>query len=248
MNILIFLLILFCATCTSKAQDKELKLDPKLTEVWEPEPRKVTPGNNNLAPSDAIVLFDGKDFSAWENKEGAKPEWKIVDNYFQVVPGKGIIKTKQGFGSVQLHIEWRSPVNDQDKGQGRGNSGIFLMGKYELQVLDSYNNQTYANGQAGSIYKQYIPLVNACRPPGEWQNYDVIFTAPKFNKDGILISPARMTVLHNGILIQNNVVLKGNTVYNTLPKYEAHPEKLPLILQDHSDEVSFRNIWLRELE
>jgi hypothetical protein len=159
----------------------------------------------------------------------------------------GDIRTKRGFGDCQLHIEWRTPAEVKGEGQGRGNSGVFLMGRYELQVLDSYNNSTYVNGQAGSMYKQYIPLVNVCRPPGEWQSYDVIFTAPQFNADSSLKSPARVTVLQNGVLVQNNVTLWGNTVNEGIPQYIMHPGKLPLVLQDHGDPVSYRNIWIREL-
>ncbi len=158
----------------------------------------------------------------------------------------GGIETKQKFGDFQLHIEWRTPAEVVGEGQGRGNSGIFMMGKYELQVLDSYVSKTYSNGQAGSIYKQGIPLVNACKGPGEWQTYDVIFMAPEFTEKGSLKSPASITVLHNGVLIQNNFIIKGPTEYNRIPKYEAHG-KGPLMLQDHGNPVSYRNIWVREL-
>jgi hypothetical protein len=228
---------------------QQVQGDPKKTEVWEPVPAMVTPGKTPAAaPADAIVLFDGKNLNQWQAKKGGAAKWKLEpDGAMTVVKGTGDIMTKQGFGSCQLHIEWRTPAKIESEGQGRGNSGIFLMGRYELQVLDSYNNRTYANGQAGSIYKQHIPLVNASRKPGEWQVYDVIFTAPTFFSDGNMASPAKFTVFHNGVLIQNNVELRGNTVYIGQPFYEAHGNKEPIILQDHGNPVSFRNIWIREL-
>ncbi|MEQ8338872.1 MAG: DUF1080 domain-containing protein [Cyclobacteriaceae bacterium] len=229
------------------AQDKEDKFPASATELYLDVP-KVTPGNNNEPPSDAIVLFDGKNLSHWKKEsKDSLPGWKIENGELVVVPKKGGIATKQSFGDVQLHIEWMSPVMKGETGQGYANSGIFFMGKYELQVLNSHENETYSNGQAGSIYKQYAPLVNASRPPGTWQEYDVIFTAPKFSEKGTLVSPARITVFHNGVLIQNNVSLWGNTSYKGLPKYTKHAEKLPLALQDHTDPVRYRNIWIREL-
>jgi hypothetical protein len=165
-----------------------------------------------------------------------------------VAGGTGNIKSKQGFGDCQLHIEWRTPAIVKGEGQGRGNSGIFFMGLYELQVLDNYNNVTYSNGQAGSIYKQRMPLVNASRKPGEWQTYDVVFTAPRFNEDGTVKAAARITVLHNGVLVQNNIEIWGATEYIGTPGYTKHADKLPFILQDHGDAVSYRNIWVRELQ
>lgn len=222
--------------------------DPKATEVWEPIPKIVQPGKtNDLPPSDAIVLFDGKDLSAWLNRNNQPAQWKVEDNAFTVVKGTGDIHTAQKFGDCQLHIEWRTPEKVEGESQGRGNSGIFFMGQYELQVLDSYNNRTYSNGQAGSIYKQHIPLVNASRGPGEWQKYDVVFTAPKFNADGTVSAPARITVFHNGVLVQNNVEIKGSTAYIGKPEYKKHGEKESLSLQDHGNPVSYRNIWIREL-
>ena len=221
-------------------------LDPKLTEVWEPVPAKVTPGENNAPPSDAIILFDGKDLNEWTNGKGGKAKWIVEDGAMTVKPKTGAIKTKQKFGDFQLHIEWRTPTEIVGEGQGRGNSGIFMMEKYELQVLDSYESVTYPNGQAGSMYKQSIPLVNACKGPGEWQTYDVIFMAPEFTEKGTLKSPARITVLHNGVLIQNNFELKGPTEFNKIPMYWPH-EKGSLMLQDHGNPVSYRNIWVREL-
>ncbi len=220
---------------------------PADTEVWEPVPEKVTPGEGTRPPSDAIVLFDGTDLAQWESEEREPAPWNVSEGIMTVVPKSGNIKTKQSFGSCQLHIEWRTPEIIEGKGQGRGNSGIFLMGKYEVQVLDSYNNSTYPNGQAGSLYKQHIPLVNACRAPGEWQSYDIIFMAPEFKKDGTIEKPARITVIHNGVLIQNHVEIMGETVFIGAPKYETHPEKLSLVLQEHNNPVSYRNIWIREL-
>ncbi len=222
--------------------------DPKITEQWQPEPRIVTPGNSNTgAPSDAIVLFDGQNLNQFESSKGGAAKWKIEDNAVTVVRGAGAIKTKQVFGDCQLHIEWRTPAVVKGEGQGRGNSGIFLMGTYELQVLDSYNNRTYSNGQAGSIYKQIPPLVNASRKPGEWQTYDIVFTAPRFNKDSSLKSQARITVLHNGVLIQNDAAIWGATQFIGIATNQKHRDKEPIILQDHGDAVSFRNIWIREL-
>ncbi|HVS66893.1 MAG TPA: DUF1080 domain-containing protein [Thermoanaerobaculia bacterium] len=223
--------------------------DPKLTEVWEPVPPVVVPGAGTAPPSDAIVLFDGSDLSAWKSsRDGGAARWKVEDGAFTVVAGTGPIETRQAFGDVQLHIEWRTPSEVVGEDQGRGNSGVYLMGLYELQVLDSYQNRTYPNGQAASIYKQHIPLVNASRPPGVWQSYDVIFHAPRFAADGALESPATMTVLHNGVLVQDHAVLRGPTLYIGEPEYSAHEPKRPLMLQDHGNPVSFRNAWVRELE
>jgi len=219
-----------------------------LTEIWNPEPKVVAPGKTSQdAPADATVLFNGKDFSAWTGKGGKQIEWTIADGAMTVKGGTGEITSKQGFGDCQLHIEWRTPSVVKGAGQGRGNSGIFLMGKYELQVLDSYNNKTYSNGQAGSIYKQLVPLVNVSRAPGEWQTYDIIFTAPRFAADGRLQSQARITVLHNGVLVQNNQAIWGGTEYIGIAEYKPHSMKESLVLQDHGDAVSFRNIWIREL-
>ena len=236
-------LLLFSTACLGQEEEKP---QPKLTEVWEPVPPVVTPGQGTAPPSDAIVLFDGTDFSNWVDRKGERPKWKIENGAMTVVKKTGAVFTKQKFGDCQLHIEFRSPAEVKGKSQGRGNSGIFLQNRYELQVLDSYDNTTYSNGQCGSIYKQHIPLVNVCRKPGEWQAYDIIYIAPRFNKDGILIAPARMTVLQNGVLIQNNVEIKGITVYRGYPQYKAH-DKAPIQLQDHGNPVSYRNIWIREL-
>lgn len=220
---------------------------PEDTEVWEPEPEIVSPGYSYASPpSDAIVLFSENDLSQWSNKDGEQAPWSVEGDYFTVKPGTGGIQTKQLFTDFQLHIEWRPPMVIQGESQGRGNSGIFLQGKYELQVLDSYNNRTYSNGQAASIYKQHIPLVNAMHGPGVWNSYDVIYTAPRFRNNGELESPAYVTVLHNGVLVQNHVEIKGGTVYIGQPSYEAHGPG-PIMLQDHGNPVSFRNIWIREL-
>jgi hypothetical protein len=222
--------------------------DPKLTEYWAPEPVKVTPGKTQAdPPSDAIILFDGKDASQWGDTAGAPIKWKVENGAMTVVAKTGDIKTKQQFGDCQLHIEWRSPTEIKGEGQGRGNSGIFFMERYELQVLDSYLSKTYVNGQAGSIYKQLPPMVNATRPPGEWQTYDVIFTAPRFYENGLVKSQARITVFHNGVLVQNNSTLWGSTQYIGTAKYEKHGDKGSIVLQDHSNPVSYRNIWIREL-
>lgn len=226
---------------------------PELTEQWTPVPPVVSvPAATNI-PSDAIVLFDGSNLDAWESTDPKKPapRWTLepASRAMVVAPKTGAIRTKASFGDAQLHIEWRAPaeVNPKKTGQGRGNSGIFLMDTYELQVLDSHKNETYVNGQAGSIYKQFPPLANASRAPGEWQTYDVVFIAPRFKTDGTLDTPARMTVFHNGVLIQHDTILRGPTEYRGLPAYKKHAGKLPLSLQDHGDPVAFRNIWIREL-
>lgn len=238
-------LVLLAASLS--AQQKS-SMKPEETEVWSPVPRVVSLTTDKNIPSDAIVLFDGKDHTEWASSRnaGAPIEWTIENGVLTVAPGKGGIQTKREFTDYQLHIEWRSPEVVKGEGQGRGNSGVFMQGRYEVQVLDSYQNETYPNGQAASLYKQYIPLVNATKAPGEWQTYDIIWTAPRFNNDGVLISKARITVLHNGVLVQNNIELDGPTEYIGLPKYKAHGPG-PIALQDHGDLVSFRNIWIREL-
>lgn len=240
---------LFSTGCSLTAFSQDKKVDPPaLTEVWTPVPKVVTPGDTDSgAPSDAIVLFGGKDASAFAGSDGKPVKWKISDGSMTVEKGTGMITTKAAFGDCQLHIEWRSPEVVRGNGQGRGNSGIFLMGKYELQVLDSYNNTTYSNGQAGSIYKQLIPLANATRKPGVWQSYDVIFMAPRLNEDGSVKIPAQITVIHNGVLVQNHATIAGSTQYIGAPSYEKHKDKEPLSLQDHGDAVSYRNIWIRNL-
>ena len=248
MNVKLTLLLAGVAlSAVSNAQNRAGG-DPKLSEIYSPVAPVVTPGKTAAdAPSDAIVLFDGKDASKWVAKDGSAVKWTIENGAMTVKPGSGEIRTKDGFGDCQLHIEWRTPSVVKGEGQGRGNSGIFLMSNYELQILDNYNNKTYSNGQAGSIYKQIVPLANASRQPGEWQTYDVIFKAPRFNENGILVDQARITVIHNGVLIQNNVALWGGTQYIGIASYDKHENKLPIILQDHGDLVSFRNIWIRNL-
>ncbi len=222
--------------------------DPRLTEVWGPVPAQVEPGKNNAPPSDAVILFDGNDLSAWTKADDSgDAEWDVENGILTVKPGTGAIRTRNAFGDCQLHIEWRTPQEVKGKGQGRGNSGVFLMGRYEIQVLDSWDNRTYANGQAGSVYKQHIPLVNASLPPGEWQSYDIVFMAPRFASDGELEKPATITVFQNGVLIQNHVELKGPSVFIGYPSYSPHPERLPIQLQDHNNSVSYRNIWIRDL-
>ncbi len=237
------LIILFPCVGTVEGQQEP---DPAATEVWEPVPPMVTPGTGGAAPSDAIVLFDGTNLSAWADDSGHAARWKVAAGAVTVVAGTGAIRTRQAFGDCQLHIEWRTPAEVKGEGQERGNSGVFLQERYEVQVLDSWNNRTYSNGQAASIYKQYIPLVNASRRPGEWQTYDIFFRAPRFTPDSTLVSPGYVTVVHNGVLVQDHVELKGVTVYRGEPFYLAHGP-LPLLLQDHGTPVSYRNIWIREL-
>ena len=241
----LIILLVVLISIQSFAQKGEKK-EPS-TAIWGPVPAIIDPGNCGSAPSDALVLFDGTNFDEWESTKDGNVKWKIEDGAMTVVKKTGSIRTKKAFGSCQLHIEWRTPKVVAGKSQDRGNSGIFLQSRYEVQVLDSYNNRTYVNGQAGSIYKQYIPLVNACRPPGEWQTYDIIYSAPEFNEDNTLTKPAFVTVLQNGVLIQNHVEIKGNTVHQGQPHYEKHNSKEPIILQDHGCPVSYRNIWIREL-
>ena len=217
------------------------------TAIWGQDPVVITPGNENAPPSDAIVLLDGTNLDEWESTKGGEAKWKLEDGGMTVVKKSGSIRTKKAFGDCQLHVEWRSPAIVVDDSQDRGNSGIFLQERYEVQVLDSYENITYSNGMAGSIYKQHIPLVNACREPGEWQTYDIIFSAPGFKENGEIEKPGYFTVLQNGVLIQNHVELKGLTVHSGKPYYEKHNPKEPIALQDHGCLVSYRNIWIREL-
>ncbi len=238
------ILILLSFSLAAFAQEAKT---PVSTELWEPVPPVITPGEGTAAPSDAMVLFDGTNLNEWTNAKGEPAGWTVADGCMTVKPGTGIIQTKRGFGDCQLHIEWRSPIVVTGESQGRGNSGIFLQNLYEVQVLDCYNNKTYSNGQTGSIYKQSIPLVNACRKPGEWQSYDIIYTAPRFNENGRVAIPGRITVLHNGVLIQNNVEIRGTTEYIGSPRPVLHGMKEPISLQDHDNLVSYRNIWIREL-
>jgi len=209
--------------------------------VW-PEPKVIDPGDTCRAPSDAIVLFNGKDLSKWEGGD----KWLVKDGV--ATSQVASITTKQPFGSCQLHVEFATPAKVEGEGQGRGNSGVYLMNTFELQILDSYKNKTYYDGQCASIYKQYPPLVNASRKPGEWQTYDVVFEAPKFSPAGKLLKPAYMTVLHNGVLVQNHAEILGATMWDKAPAYTRLPAKLPLQLQFHGNPIRFRNIWIRELK
>ncbi|MEM8582987.1 MAG: DUF1080 domain-containing protein [Bacteroidota bacterium] len=222
--------------------------DPVISEQWEPEPRMVTSGQTmNTPPSDAIVLWAGEGSeNMWMHRDSSDLKWSAEGDAMVVKPGSGDILSRRDFGDIQLHLEFRTPAIVDGEGQGRGNSGLYFQGKYEVQILDSYNNRTYSNGQAASIYKQHPPLVNASRPPGEWQTYDVIFTAPRFNADGMRTEMGRITVFHNGVLVQNNVPIYGTTEYRNLPRNEAHGPG-PIILQDHDNLTAFRNIWVREL-
>lgn len=223
---------------------------PEMTEDWSKKPQVVSPGKGTRPPSDAIILYRKRpDLDNWQKANGQPAAWKPRMCGKLEVTRSGSIVSKQPFGDAQFHVEWRAPrkVDPEVSGQGRGNSGFYIMGLYEVQILDSYENETYYNGQAGSVYKQSAPLVNASRKPGKWQSYDIIFRAPRFDSEGKLLSAATLTVFHNGVLIQNHVELKGPTVYAGYPAYFAHDEKLPLLLQDHGNPVQFRNIWVREL-
>lgn len=246
MKIILSVSFLVCTITSLSAQE----MKPEETEKWEPVPPVVDPGKEIPSPpSDAIILFDRNDLSKWESTKGGKAEWVVNSDAFTVKPGTGNIQTREKFADIQLHIEWKTPLDTAGKhGQGRGNSGVYLQGLYEVQVLDSYKNRTYSNGQAGSIYKQYIPMVNAMKPPGEWQVYDIIFYAPRFNEDGSLKKPGFITVFHNGVLIHHYAEIKGTTTNIGQPKYRPHTLKMPLMLQDHGNYVSYRNIWLRELK
>jgi hypothetical protein len=222
----------------------------KAHDLSRPRPAVVTPPPQALpvpAPPDAVVLFDGKGLDNWRSADGGPAKWVVKDGAIESVAGGGYLFSARAFGDVQLHVEWAAPVPAKGQSQGRGNSGVFLMGLYEVQVLDSYQNDTYPDGQAAAIYGQYPPLVNACRPPGEWQTYDIVFRRPRFRPDGGLVSPARITVIHNGILVQDAVEPWGPTSWLQALPYTAHPDKLPLGFQDHGNPVRYRNIWLREL-
>jgi hypothetical protein len=222
-----------------------------------PQPTVVDPGTGvppeapGKPPSDAVVLFSGADLSAWKAEKGeAAAPWKVENGYFEVVPKSGAIQTKQSFGpDVQLHIEWMAPSPAKGTSQDRGNSGVFFAGgRYEIQVLDNYESKTYPDGQAGALYGQYPPLVNACRKPGEWQAYDIVFETARFDAKGKLLKPARATVFHNGVVVQHATVFTGPTTHKARPPYAAHPLQLPLQLQDHNHPVRYRNIWIRELK
>ena len=235
------------SACAMATDDDRLTREQQAakTEVWKPVPPVVEAKAGDV-PSDAVVLFDGTDLSAWESVNGGEAQWTVSNGTMTVKPGTGDIKTKESFCDIQLHFEWKTPTDVAGmEGQQRNNSGIFLQQRYEIQVLDSYNNDTYPNGQAGSVYKQTIPLVNAMREPGEWQEYDIIFNAPEFDGEE-LVKPGYVTVLHNGVLVQNHTEILGKTEWIGPASYEAHG-CAPLQLQDHSNPVSFRNIWVREI-
>ena len=228
------------------------KMSPRMSEYWTPQPKVVTPGDikTNTAPSDAIVLFDGKDLSAWKSKKtGEAAGWDVKGGVVTVNKKAGDIMTKEEFGSFQLHLEWRVPKDIEGKSQARGNSGVFLQGKYEVQILDNYENETYVNGMVGSLYKQTPPLVNPMRKPGEWNVYDIIYTAPVFKEDGTYLYRPRVTVILNGVVVQNNTELLGTTEYIGFPKVAKHGDG-PIILQSHGDPskpISFRNMWIRKM-
>lgn len=251
------LISLSCICFLALQVNAQQKAKPEDTEVYTPVPKIITPGKEACsAPSDAVVLFDGASAAQWVNTADTTKSagWTVQNGLLKVNKATGDIQTKASFTDFQLHLEWRVPENITGKGQARGNSGIFLAafadgGGYEIQILDNYNNTTYTNGQVGSVYKQYVPLANPLRPPGEWQVYDIIWTAPRFNTNGSLQSPAKITAMLNGVLVQNNVSLKGRTEYIGQPAYKAHGAA-PIRLQSHGDPsepISFRNIWLRNL-
>lgn len=220
----------------------------RVHDIERPEPGIITPAPVDqpaLPPSDAIVLFDGKDLSNWATENGQEAKWKVENGYVEV-NGTGSIRTKESFGSCQLHIEWSAPAEVKGDSQGRGNSGVIVMSNYEVQVLDSYNNRTYSDGQAGSIYGQFPPLVNASRGPGQWQAYDILFDAPKFDGDNVA-KPGYFTVLHNGVAIHHHAEIVGRMAHKDPAKYSPHPDMMPLLLQDHGNPVRYRNIWVRPL-
>ena len=255
---LFFTTALFIGAVNAYAQHTEgppevspMPMRPEMTEIWEPEVPVVTPGAKlGDAPSDAIILFNGKNLDQWVSQKDTtqKAPWEIVDNdYLQVAPGSGAIETKMKFGDIQLHLEFSAPDDVQGSSQGRGNSGVFFQNRYELQILDSYNNRTYRNGQAGSIYKDHAPLVNPMRGPLDWNVYDVVYRAPRFKDSGVIDTPATITVFLNGVLVQNDVTINGLTLYIGLHNYpEAHGDDV-ISLQDHGNKTQFKNIWVRKL-
>ena len=248
--ILVGTTIASCQT-TKNEKTKIEPTDPKETEIWKPIPPKVNPTGNSGAPSDAIILFDGTDFNEWESvRDQSAVQWTLNEDGSTTVKDKtGDIQTKRSFGSVQLHLEWRSNPDNKAQGQARSNSGVFLQNRYEVQILDNNDNPTYVNGQVASIYKQSIPLANASVPTGQWNTYDIIFHAPEFDQTGKKTKSGTITVLHNGVLVQDHFVLEGTTEYIGWQKNKAHGPA-PIKLQDHQDQsgVSYRNIWVRELQ
>ena len=242
---------LFASLCIANLANAQAVTDWPIHSRTRPQPKVVDPGPSSLptkAPADAIVLFDGTSLAKWSQKNGDAAKWPLRDGYFETGVDAGDLVSRDAFGDVELHVEWMTPSPPRGSGQDRGNSGVYLMSTYEVQVLDSYQNETYPDGQAGAIYGQYPPLVNASRPPGEWQSYDIVFRGPRFDSSGGLVRPATMTVRHNGVLVQDNVTLTGPTAHYQRPPYVAHPNRLPLLLQDHGHPVRYRNIWLRELK
>ena len=224
----------------------------KVHDTKRPQAPVITPPSSSVEeaegtpPSDATVLFDGSDLSSWVRGEGGEASWQVVNGYMEVIPGNGSIRTREHFGDGQWHVEWATPQVVKGESQGRGNSGVFLMGTYEIQVLDSFDNATYADGATAAIYGQYPPLVNACREPGRWQTYDLVWIGPRFD-GGKFVSPARLTLIHNGAVVHHDRELLGPTAHHTFLEYEEHPDTGPLELQDHGDLVRYRNIWFREL-
>lgn len=242
MSLIVVISLLTLLTCTAIGYFRQIP-EPK------EEPKIIDAGSSTKAPSDAIVLFDGKDLSQWVSlKDNGPAQWTITDGAFTVKPSTGNIKTKQEFEDFQLHIEWAAPTVVKGEGQGRGNSGVFLQGLYEVQVLDSFNNKTYVYGQAGSVYKQHAPMVNVTRKPGEWQTYDIVYHAPVFGEGDKIKKKATVTVFHNGVLIQDNAEIYGPTTHQPVFPQYSHHGKGPIMLQDHGDLVSFRNVWIRELK
>ncbi len=241
-----FIILMFFVTAGAAGQIPNL-------DAWQvhdpdrPQPPIVEPAGISALPppSDAVVLFDGTNLSMWEHNNGDEASWHVRDGYMEVRRASGAIRTKSEFGNVQLHIEWNTP--NSGTGQDSGNSGVFLMSIYEVQVLNSHGNITYPDGQAAALYGQYPPLVNASMPPGSWQSYDIIFKRPHFDADGDVTEPAIVTVFHNGVLVQNYAVLTGPTGHRSRPPYEAHADQLPIMLQDHNEPTRYRNIWVRKL-
>jgi hypothetical protein len=239
--------LLIVSICAMSVPSLRAAEEWRIHDRGRPRPAVIQPGSNvGAPPSDAIVLFDGSDLSAWNANDGSAAKWHAENGYIEVEPGTGPMRTRQGFGDCQLHVEWATPP-PSGNGQGRGNSGLYFMRQYEVQILDSYDNDTYPDGQAGAVYAQQPPLVNASRAPGEWQAYDIIFRRPRFAPDGSVASPARVTVFHNGVLVQDDTLFTGPTSWMSRPAYAAHADALPLELQDHGNRMRFRNIWLREL-
>ncbi|GHT87781.1 endo-1,3-1,4-beta glucanase-related protein [Bacteroidia bacterium] len=261
LNRILLIVALFTVSCmgtqsqtTEKQHPKQMEMKPQMSEYWDPQPAVVTPGNATgnaflSAPSDATVLFDGKDLSKWQKPNGEAAGWRVHDGIVTVDKKTGDIQTKEEYKDFQLHIEWSIPENITGENQARGNSGVYLQNLYEVQILDTYGQETYVNGAAGSLYKQSPPLANPIRKPGEWNEYDIIFTAPTFTKDGQYRTPPTVTVLFNGVLVQNHTILQGTTEYIGFPRTVVQ-DKGPILLQSHGDPsepISFRNIWIREL-